>query len=269
MHNELGGRHRAARPGPAGPPGPHRRRRRGGPRVYSFVADRPGTYLYEAGLAGQRPAPGRHGPARRARRAPRHRRAGLRRRLDGVRRGGGAGHERDRPGPQHQRRPGRVRHAQVHAPRYMLRQREGAPRHRPDRHRRVAARCCCATSTRGSSTTRWACSAPARPSSRWTATRWPTRGTTSPRRSDPARPRTPSWRRPAADRTARAVGLRRQPAAAQQQPRGRRRHAHLDRRAGHRRRPATPPDRSTRAVAFDGDDPDGDRRRRRPRRQST
>ena len=72
LHNELG----------RGPPrcssrarrwspdrtGVGRRRR---PKIYTFTADRPGTYLYEAGLAAERPAPGGDGPLRRAGRPPR------------------------------------------------------------------------------------------------------------------------------------------------------------------------------------------------------
>ena len=121
---------------------------------------------------------------------------GLRRRVDGVRRRGRPGAQRDRPGAQQRRRPGDLRHAQVHAA-VLPRQRPGPPRHRPDRDRRAAARCCCATSTPaciyhsmgvlGAGQTRRSPS---------TAARSPTPATTPPRRSAPARPPTPSWSRP-------------------------------------------------------------------------
>ena len=71
-------------------------------------------------------------------------------------------------------------------PRYFLINGKALPGHRPRSRHRPGSGSCCATSTRETSTTRWACWVPTRQSSRSTAACWhPSRVATSPRRSAP------------------------------------------------------------------------------------
>ena len=215
------------------------------PATYTFTAEPPGTYLYEAGPAAERPAPGRDGPVRRARRPPGRRGPGLRRRRRPRTTTRPCSCSARSTPRSTTRQPCDVRHAQVHAA-LLPDQREGLPGHRPDRAPRVAARCCCATSTPASSyhsmgvlgADQTVIALDGSPLHRRAPLR---RGDVRPR-PDRRRARDGAGRRP---RSPELVDLRRQPAAAQQQRGRRRRHDDLDRRRRPRlRRRATPSDRS-------------------------
>ena len=220
-------------------PGPDRRRPLARPRRTPSPPRRPGTYLYEAGLlpnAQHQVAMGLYGALIVRPADATGRRTPTRRRPSTTRPSSSSARSTRRSTTA--RPTGRLRHAQVRAA-LLPDQRQGLPEHRPDPSDRGPTTCCCATSTPATSTTRWACSVPTRRSSPSTAARSTSPAATWPRPSAPARPPTPSSRSPAATADGEAGRLRRQPAAAQQQHGGVRRHAHLPCGHGRRRRPDT------------------------------
>ena len=142
--------------------------------------------------AAQRPAPGRDGPVRRARRPARRRRARpttAPRRRTTTRPSSSSARSTPRSTTPATRRRSTCASTRRATPSSTARRTPPPRRSR----RPPASRCCCATSTPASSTTRWACSAPTRRSSPSTAARWtaraPLRGRDLRSRPDRRRPR--------------------------------------------------------------------------------